>query len=59
VGALRDRFPAAEIVGLLPRDDFEGAEDTVDRVAHSFEEAVDHASAHYAKVKTEAIAAIA
>jgi len=59
VGALRDRFPAAEIVGLLPRDDFEGAEDTVDRVAYSFEEAVEHASAHYAKAKTEAIAATA
>jgi predicted PurR-regulated permease PerM len=56
VGALRVRFPAAEIVGLLPRDDFEGAEDTVDRVARSFEEAVEHASAHYAKAKTEAVA---
>ncbi len=59
VGKLRERFPVAEIVGLLPRDDFEGAEDTVDLVARSFEEAVEHAGAHYARAKAESAAAIA
>ena len=47
VGQLRERFTTAAIVGLLPRDEFEGAEDTLDRVARSFEEAVEHAGAHY------------
>ena len=47
VGQLRERFTTAAIVGLLPRDEFEGAEDTLDRVARSFEEAVELAGTHY------------
>jgi predicted PurR-regulated permease PerM len=47
VGRLRERFAGAAIVGLLPRDEFEGAGETLDRVARSFEEAVEHAGTHY------------
>jgi hypothetical protein len=59
VGALRNRFAAATIVGLLPRDEFEGAEDTVDRVVQSFEEAVEHASAQYPDAGSRGAAAAA
>jgi predicted PurR-regulated permease PerM len=47
VGKLRERFTTAPIIGLLPRDEFEGAENTLDRVARSFEEAVEHAGTRY------------
>jgi predicted PurR-regulated permease PerM len=59
VGALRDRFPAAPIVGLLPKDEFEGAEGTVDRVARSFEEAVEQAGSHYPNAESQGAAAAA
>jgi hypothetical protein len=59
VGQLRDRFPSATIVGLLPLDGFRGAEDTVDRVAHSFEEAVEHAGMRYPNAEQRAAGAAA
>ncbi len=59
VGALRDRFPSAPIVGLLPKDDFEGAEDTVDRVVRSFEEAVEQAGSNGSNAESRSNAATA
>ncbi|MEP6504138.1 MAG: AI-2E family transporter [Betaproteobacteria bacterium] len=57
VGQLRERFPSAAIVGLLPMDGFEGAEDTLDRVARSFEEAVEHAGTRYPSAEHKRAAA--
>jgi hypothetical protein len=45
--ALRARFTEARFVALLPEEGFDAAEDAVDLVAHSFEEAALHAAAHY------------
>jgi len=57
VGTLRTRFTEAAIVGLLPGDEFDGAQDTLDRVARSFEEAVEFADAHVPLRGTAAAAA--
>jgi hypothetical protein len=51
VADLRQRFADAVIAGLLPQDEFEGAEQVMDAVAHSFEEAVEHAVARYPKAQ--------
>ncbi len=54
VEQLRERFPSAAIVGLLPQDEFQGAQDTLDRVARSFEEAVEHAGTRYPNAASKA-----
>ncbi|MGN6528726.1 MAG: AI-2E family transporter [Burkholderiaceae bacterium] len=47
VAELRRRFAGRPVVGLLPEEDLESAGDSVDGVAHSFEDALAHAREHF------------
>jgi hypothetical protein len=47
------------LAGLLPQDDFEGAEQTLDVVARTVSEAVDVAASHYAPAQAGPDAAVA
>jgi predicted PurR-regulated permease PerM len=47
IAELRRRFGGRPVVGLLPEEDLASADDIVDGVAHSFEDALAHAREHF------------